>query len=156
MADVLVDDAPRRTLRLGVVVGGLLLTLVAGAAALRSTLPPSALDVRLAGLSGTALRGESFVRLHVGLEQSGVRRLEDAVLTVAGSTQRGSYPAAFDDDGRLTVQVDLAPACASVQDDIAAGVLELSVVDESGDGRQVAVRIPADDRLVRLLRYRCS
>ena len=156
MADVLVDDEPRRTIRLGVVGGGLLLTLVAGGAALRSTLPPPALDVRLAGVSGTALRGESFVRLHVGVEHSGARGLEDAVLTVAGTTQRGSYPAAFDDDGRLTVQVDLAPVCASVQGDVAAGVLELRVLDESGDARQVALRIPADDRLERLLRYRCS
>ena len=157
MADVLVDDAPRRTLRLGVVGGGLLLALVAGGAALRSTLPPPELDVRLAGVSGTALRGESFVRLHVGVEHSGARGLEDAVLTVAGTTQRGSYPATFDDDdGRLTVQVDLAPVCASVQGDVAAGVLELRVLDTSGDARDVTLSIPADARLERLLRYRCS
>lgn len=155
MADVLVDDAPHRLRRLGAVTGALLLVLVAGAAALRSTLPPPPLELRLAGVSGTALRGESFVRLHVTLEESGAQDLEEAVLTVAGTSQRGQHPTTFA-DGRMTVQVDLSPACASLRDDVPPGVLDLRLHDASGDLRQVSVDIPADAQLERLLRYRCA
>ncbi len=155
MADVLVDDAPRRLRRLGAVAAGLLVALVAAGAALRSTLPPPPLEVRLAGLSGTALQGESFVRLHVTVEESGAGDLEDALLTVAGTTQRGQHPTAFD-GGRLTVQVDVTPLCASLQEGVAGGVLELRLHDASGDERQVQVDIPPDPRLERLLRYRCA
>jgi hypothetical protein len=155
VADVLVDDAPRRLRRLGMVGGALLVAVVAGGAALRSTLPPPPLEVRVTGVSGTALRGESFVRLHVTLEESGAQQLEDAVLTVAGTTQRGQHGAAFD-DGRLTVQVDLTPACASLQQDLAPGVLDLRLLDASGDARRVQLEVPAGDQLERLLRYRCA
>lgn len=151
---MLVDDAPRRLRRLGALGGALLLALVAGGAALRSRLPPPPLEIRLAGVSGTALRGESFIRLHVTLEQSGARDLEDAVLTIAGTTQRGQHPTAFD-GGRMTVQVDLTPMCATLPQDVAGGVLDLRLHDTSGDARQVQVDIPADARLERLLRYRC-
>lgn len=156
VADVLVDDAPSRLRRLGVVGGALLLAVVAGGAALRSTLPPPPLEVRLSGLSGTALRGESFIRLHVTLEQSGARDLEDAVLTIAGTTARGQHPPVFDDDGGTTVQVDLTPTCASAGQEPAPGVLELQVRDASGDRRQVTLSVPADSQVQRLLRYRCA
>jgi hypothetical protein len=154
VADVLVDDAPRRLRRLGAAGGGLLLALVAGGAALRSTLPPPPLEVRLVGLSGTALQGESFVRFHVTLEETGARDLQDALLTVGGTTQRGQHPTAFD-SGRLTVQVDVTPSCAAVRDGVSAGVLDLRLHDASGDARRVQVEVPADAQLERLLRYRC-
>ncbi len=153
---MLVDDAAQRLRRLSLVAGGVLVALVAGGAALRSTLPPRPLEVRSTGVSGTALQGEGFVRLNVTLEASGARELDDAVLTVAGVTQRGQHPPAFDDDdGRATVQLDLTPACASVPDDLADGVLELQLRDESGAAQRVQIAIPADSSLVRLLRYRC-
>ena len=152
---MLVDDAPSRLRRVAVVGGALLVALVAGAAALRSTLPPPPLEVRLAGVSGTALRGESFIRLHLTLEQSGARDLDDAVLTIAGTTQRGQHPTAFD-DGRATVQVDITPQCTAQQPDLAAGVLDLRLHDASGDARQVTLGIPAEGQLERLLRYRCA
>ena len=155
VADVLVDDGPRRLRRLGGVGGALLLAVVAGGAALRSTLPPPPLDVRLAGMSGTALRGESFIRLHVTLEESGARDLQDAVLTVAGTSQRGQHPTVFD-DGRMTVQVDLTPVCAALRPDVAEGVLDLRLRDASGDARQVRLSIPAEGQLERLLHYRCA
>jgi hypothetical protein len=155
VADVLVDDAPPRLHRLALVCGGLLVALVAGAGALRSTLPPPPLEVRIAGLSGTALKGESFVRLHVVLEQSGARTLDEAVLSVAGTRQRGQHATTFD-DGRLTVQVDVVPACASLLPEVAAGVLDLRVHDASGDARRVRLSLPADGQLERLLRYRCT
>ncbi len=151
---MLVDDAPSRLRRVAAVGGALLLALVAGATALRSTLPPPPLDVRLAGVSGTALRGESFIRLHLTLEQSGARDLDDAVLTIAGTTQRGQHATAFD-DGRTTVQVDITPQCAGPQPDLATGVLDLRLHDASGDAREVTLGVPADGQLERLLRYRC-
>lgn len=132
-----------------------MLGLLAGATALRSTLPPPRLEVRVVGVSGTALRDESFVRLHVTVEQSGARDLEDAVLTVAGMRQRGSHPSTFD-DGRTTVQVDLTPDCGAPQQDLGAGVLELRLHDTQGDARQVRLEVPADAALGRLLRYRCG
>ena len=153
VADVLVDDAPRRLRRLGVVAGGLLVAVLGGAAALRSTLPPPPLEVELAGLSGTALRGESFVRLHLTLEASGARDLEEAVLSVAGTSRRGQHPTAFV-DGRLTVQLDLVPTCTAPQD-VAGGRLDLRLHDASGDARDVQLALPADAQLERLLRYRC-
>jgi hypothetical protein len=155
VADVLVDDAPSRLRRVAAVGGALLVALVAGGAALRSTLPPPPLEVRLAGVSGTALRGESFIRLHLTLEQSGARDLDDAVLTLAGTTQRGQHPTAFS-DGRTTVQVDITPRCAASQPDLGGGVLDLQLHDASGDARQVTLGVPADGQLERLLRYRCS
>ena len=150
---MLVDDAPSRLRRVAAVGGLLLVVLVAGAAALRSTLPPPPLEVRLTGVSGTALRGESFIRLHLTLEQSGARDLDDAVLTIAGTTQRGQHPGVFD-DGRTTVQVDITPQCAARQPE--PGVLDLRLHDASGEARQVSLGVPADGQLERLLRYRCG
>lgn len=155
MADVLVDDAGRRSRRLAAAGGAALLALGAGAAALRSTLPPPPLELRLAGVSGTALQGESFVRLNLALEQTGVRDLEGAVLTVAGTTEVGLRPTTVA-DGRMTVQIDVSPPCAALLQDLAPGVLDLRITDAAGERRQVAVDVPADEELVRLLRHRCT
>ena len=155
VADVLVDDAPGRTRRLAVVGGALLLALVAGAALLRSTLPPPPVELRLAEVTGTALQGDSFVRLDLRLEQSGVRDLEEAVLTVAGTVERGQRPTTFS-DGRMTVQIDVSPPCAALLPSAAPAVLDLRLHDEAGDLRQVAVDVPVDEEFQRLLRYRCT
>ncbi len=155
MADVLVDDAPRRTRTLVVVGGALLLALGAGAALLRSTLPPPRVELRLAGVTGTALQGDSFVRLNLALEQSGVRDLDEAVLTVAGTVERGQRPTTVT-DGRMTVQIDVSPPCASLLQGAAPAVLDLRLRDQAGDLRQVAVDVPLDEEFQRLLRYRCT
>ena len=155
MADVLVDDAPSRTRRLAVVGGALLLALVAGGALLRSTLPPPPVELRLAEVTGTALQGDSFVRLNLRLEQSGVRDLQEAVLTVAGTVERGSRPSTVS-DGRMTVQIDVSPPCASLLQSAGPAVLDLRLHDEAGDLRQVAVDVPVDEEFQRLLRYRCT
>ena len=155
VTDVLVDDAGRRWRSSAAVGGAVLLALVVGAAALRGTLPPPPLELRLEGVTGTALQGESFVRLNVALEQSGVRDLEEAVLTVAGSRERGLRPTTVG-DGRMTVQIDVSPPCASLVPDLAPGVLALRLHDDAGELRQVTVAIPADEQLERLLRYRCT
>lgn len=155
MADVLVDDAARRSRRLAAIGGALLLAVVAGAAALRSTLPPPPLELRLAGVTGTALQGEGFVRLNLTLEQSGVRELQEAVLTVAGTSERGLRPTTVGDDS-MTVQIDVSPPCASLRPGLPPGVLDLRLRDAAGDLRQVSVDVPADAELERLLRYRCT
>ena len=155
VADVLVDDAAERGRRLWLLAGGLLACLLVGGAVLRSTLPPPPLAVSLAGLSGSALEGDSFVRINLSLRAEGVRDLGDARLTVAGASQRGQHPTRFDGDGRLTLQVDVTPACEAVAQEIGAGVLELSLHDAQGRARQVELAVPAEGQFERLLRYRC-
>jgi len=71
------------------------------------------------------------------LEESGAGDVEDAVLTVAGTTQRGQHPTAFT-EGRLTVQVDLTPSCASLQEGVADAGVERLLHDRcrgAGGGR---------------------
>ena len=155
MADELLDDADERTRRLAALGAGLLLVVLAGGAALRSALPPAPPSVGLAGLSGSALDGESFVRLNLSLRAEGVRQLGDARLTVAGATARGQHPPAFDRRGRMTLQVDVTPACADVAAGATSGRLDLALRDEQGRSRQVRLDVPADGPLERLLRYRC-
>ena len=153
--ELLVDDASDRTRRVAVAGVVLLLGLAAGGAALRSTLPPEPLDVALASVSGTALQGESFVRLQLKLRSSGAQALGGAALTVAGTTQSGSHPPAFDGDGRLTVQVDVTPACEAVAAGVGTGQLDLEVRDDAGELRALRLDVPSAGRLERLLRYRC-
>jgi hypothetical protein len=155
VADELLDDAAERARRLGALAVGLLVLVLGGGAVLRSTLPPPPLAVAVADLSGSTLDGDSFVRLNLSLEASGVRDVGDARLTIAGSTQRGQHPARFDGDGRMTLQVDVTPTCAQVVDGLEAGTLDLSLRDEEGRTRQVRVAVPAESSLERLLRYRC-
>ncbi|CAA9341518.1 MAG: hypothetical protein AVDCRST_MAG07-2398 [uncultured Frankineae bacterium] len=155
MADELVDDAAERSRRLGALAVGLLVLVLGGGAALRSTLPPPPLAVDLADLSGSTLAGDSFVRVNLSLRASGARDVGDARLTMAGATSRGQHPSRFDGDGRMTVQVDLTPACARLADGIGPGRLDLSLHDAQGRARQVRVAVPAEGSLDRLLRYRC-
>ena len=155
MADELVDDAAERVRLLGALGVGLLLLVLAGGAVLRSALPPPPLAVSVADLSGSTLDGDSFVRLNLSLQASGARDLDGASLTIAGSTQRGQHPTRFDGDGRVTVQVDVTPACASIVGGVGAGTLDLSLHDAQGRARQVRLEIPAEGSLERLLRYRC-
>ena len=153
-AELLTDDAARRT-RQVVGAGAVLLALVVGGgAALRSTLPPPPLGVSLADLTGSALDGESFVRLDLSLRLSGVDALDDGELTVAGTTSSG-LRLVRDDDERARVQVDVTPDCAQVDAGATGGELVLRLEDAAGDPRSLLVDVPADGPLERLLRYRC-
>jgi hypothetical protein len=129
--------------------------LVVGGTVLRSTLPPPPLQVALASLDGSALAGDSFVRLQVQLRGQGVQALGDVRLTVAGVTQRGLHAQAFDDDGRVTVQVDVTPACAALAGGVRPGSLHVQVRDTSGATRMLQLPVPTRGSLERLLRYRC-
>ena len=151
--ELLEDDAPSRARWVAAVALVLLVALVGGGAALRSSLPPPPLEVRVAELAGSALDGESFVRLHVLLQGSGVDSLGDARLTYAGTSGRGLHPVAFDGNGRMTVQVDLTPACPPAVG--APASLDLSVRDDDGRDRQLRVDVPEGTPLERLVRYRC-
>ena len=153
--DLLEQDAPGRARLLGLVAAGLLLAIAAGAAAVRSSLPPTPLTVQLSSLDGSALVGESFVRLQVQLQSTGAQGLGDARLTVAGATGRGLHRPGFDDQGRLTVQVDVTPDCATVAAGVPPGTLDLRVRDEDGGRRLVQLDVPTEGRLERLVRYRC-
>ena len=122
--------------------------------ALRATLPPPPLDVRVADLAGSALDGESFVRLHLQLQGSGVDALGDARLTYGGTSGRGLHPASFDGSDRMTVQVDLTPDCALAGASAPAS-LDLEVRDAEGRDRLLRVGVPDGTPLERLVRYRC-
>lgn len=155
-AELLVDDAQDRTRRPLAVGVGLLLAVAAGGAALRSTMPPEPLDIALTSLSGTSLQHESFVRLNLKLHGSGAEALDAAALTVAGTTQSGQYPRRFDRHGRLTVQVDVTPACAAVARGVGSGQLELEARDRAGEVHVLRLHVPSAGRLERLVRYRCE
>lgn len=155
MADVLVDDAADRARRLAATGVGLLLVVLVGATILRSTLPPPPVVVDLAGVSGSALDGESFVRLHLLLRSDGVSDLGTAQLTVAGGTHGGQHLTAVDEDGVLRLQVDVTPVCTDVAAGRTAGRLDLELLDERGRSHEVRLAVPAEGPLDRLLRYRC-
>lgn len=153
-AELLTDDAARRTRQVVGAGAALLVLVVAGGAALRSTLPPPPLGVALSGLTGSALDGESFVRLDLSLRLSGVDALGDSELTVAGTTSRG-LRLVRDDRDRARLQVDVTPDCGQVEAGATGGQLVLRVEDSAGDPRSLVVDVPADGPLDRLLRYRC-
>lgn len=155
-AELLDDGAHGRPRRVVAAGAALLAVLVAAGAALRSTLPPPPLQVALASLDGSALDGDSFVRLQVQLRGQGVRGLGDVQLTVAGVTERGLHPDVFDDDGRMTVQVDVTPACPEVAGGVRPGSLDLQVRDVDGALRRLQLPVPTRGSLERLLRYRCE
>lgn len=151
------DDGGRARGRRAVAAGiALAVALVVGGALVRSTLPPPPLSVSLAGLDGSALAGDSFVRLHLRLDLQGVRALDDVRLTVAGVTQRGLHPDGLHDDAAV-VQVDVTPVCPDAGLDRGLpGRLEVQVRDSAGDTRRVQLDVPTAGRLERLVRYRCA
>ncbi len=153
-AELLTDDAARRTRQVVGAAVALLALVVGGGAALRSTLPPPPLAVALSDLTGSALDGESFVRLDLSLRLSGVDALADGELTVAGTTASG-LRLVRDGDDRARVRVDLTPDCAQVDAGATGGELTLRLQDADGDPRSLLVDVPADGPLERLLRYRC-
>jgi hypothetical protein len=153
--DLLGDDAGGRTRAVVVVAGLLTLAVVLGGALVRAAAPPVPLAVEVAALDGSALAGDSFVRLHLQLRAQGASTLGDARLTVAGTSQRGVHRGRFDGRGRLTVQVDLTPTCGMVGQGVDGGSLDLGLRDSTGAERELRVPVPPSPRLERLVRYRC-
>jgi hypothetical protein len=90
----------------------------------------------------------------VTLEESGARDLQEAVLTVAGTSQRGQHPTTFA-DGRMTVRSTSAPPCTSLPDDVPPACSTCACTTPPA----TCGRSPSTSRrrrLERLLRYRCS
>jgi len=79
-----IDADPRSGSRAVVVAAALLLTVVAAGTALRDR-SPAPLLIRLEQLDGSALRDESFVRLHVQFEAEGASGLVAEDLLPTGS-----------------------------------------------------------------------
>lgn len=148
------DGTGLRPRAVAAVAAGLVLAIAVGAGVVRSAQPPPPLSVALDQLNGSALSGDSYVRLHVRLHAEGADSLGLARLTLGGATTTGVHPAAFE-DGRMTVQVELAPACPTVRGGVGTGLLELEVRDADGQDRTVRLDVPTDDRLDRLVRYPC-
>ncbi len=137
-----------------VVAAGVLALTVGVLAVLRDG-PPAPLQVRVESLDGSALRGETFVRLQLDVRTEGAAELGEVRLLLAGVRALGLSPDGLD-DGRATVQVDLVPACPRAVTELAAAALEVTVVDDAGRDRTVLVDLPDDGPLERLVRYRCS
>lgn len=152
--DVL-DADPRRGSPVLILAAFLLLAVVTGGAVLYDR-PPAPLRLRVEQLDGSALRDESFVRLHVQLEAEGASGLGEVRLRLAGADSLGQHPARFDDRGRATVQVDITPRCAQVADGLLpTGSLAVQVRDSAGRPRLVELPVPTGGQLERLVRYRC-
>ncbi|MCW2614024.1 MAG: hypothetical protein JWN08_1018 [Frankiales bacterium] len=153
----MLDVAPAGRLPGGpLVAGGALLLALVGTALVLPEGAPGPLDVRLRSLDGSALRGEAFVRLNVGVQADGVRELGEVRLSLAGTSALGSAVEGLHDDGTATVQVDLVPNCPAAVEALASGTLDVNVVDDRGRSRLVQLPLPTDGPLERLVRFRCS
>lgn len=153
----MLDVVPRGRLPWGPLAAGAgLLALLVGVVLVLPEGPPGPLAVRVLSLDGSALRGEAFVRLQLGVQADGARELGEVRMALAGSSSLGQSPEGLDDDGRATVQVDLVPPCPLDPADLARGTLQLTVVDDGGASRQVEVPLPRGGPLERLVRYRCA
>lgn len=115
---------------------------------------PQPLRVRLARVDGSALRGDSFLRLQLRLQGSGVERLDEVSLRLAGSTSPGSSLRGFDGRGRADVQVDVVPDCPSP--DLAGSSVRVTVTDRQGRPRTTELPLPVDGVVERLVAYRCE
>lgn len=152
--DVL-DADPRGGSRAVAVTAALLVAVVAAGTALRDR-SPAPLLLRLEQVDGSALRDDSFVRLHVQLEAEGASGLGQVRLRLAGADSVGQHAPGFDDRGRAVVQVDLTPRCGSVSEDLLpTGSLAVQVRDSEGERRFVELPVPTSGQLERLVRYRC-
>ena len=155
MQDVLVAEPSRRVSRRG---STLVLTLLVGAVAAGAVLregPAAPLQVSLVSLDGSALQGESFVRLQLGVRADGARALGQVRLLLAGTSAPGLSPDGLD-GGRATVQVDVVPTCPLAEQAVGDASLEVGVVDEDGRARTVRLPLPDDGPFERLVRYRCG
>lgn len=142
------------------VVVVLVLALVGGAALLRRS-PPEPVTVSLERLNGSALSDESFVRLYLRLSAEGAGEIDAVRLRIAGADQLGQHPRRFDEDGRVTVLIDLTPRCPGPGQVLPAGpflpgTLDLQLRDAAGDRRLVQLDVPSEGPLERLIRYRCA
>lgn len=143
-----------------VVVGALLLALVVTGAIVRQS-PPPPLTVTLEKLEGSALSHQSFVRLWIRLGAVGATGVDDVRLQVAGTDSPGQHPRTLDDDGRVTVRIDLVPRCdapsvGAASSGLPEGTLAVRVRDLEGAERSVQLPVPTDGALERLVRYRCA
>lgn len=156
MQDVLIAE-PRTRLPWRLVAAGVALLVLAGAAStLRDERPAGRLEVSLEGLDGSALRGEQFVRLNLGVLAEGAAELGEVRLSLSGASVLGQSVDGLDGDGRATVQVDLVPPCPAALEGYVDGTLDVTVVDRAGRSRLVQLDLPDDGPLERLVRYRCT
>lgn len=152
--DVLVAEPGSRPSRRALLGGAVVLLVLSGTVLLRDG-PPGPLVVRLASLDGSALRGESFVRLQLGVSVDGGSELAEVRLLLAGASALGLSPDGLV-DGEATVQVDLVPPCPQAVQEYVDAELEVVVLDEAGRSRTVRLALPDDGPLERLVRFRCA
>lgn len=154
MQDVLVAEPGTGPPRRALVAGVALLLLLSTALLLRDG-PAVPVDVRLSSLDGSALRGESFLRLQLGMQVDGARELGEVRVVLAGTSALGLSPDGLS-DGEATVQVDLVPPCPQSLAAYVDAELAVTVVDDAGRSRAVRLALPDDGPFERLVRYRCA
>jgi len=136
-------------------LGGLAVALLLVVATAVLTTPPAPLRVQLAQVDGSALRGDSFLRLQLQLRGSGVTRLDEVNLRLAGRNSPGLSPRGFDRGGRAVVQVDVVPDCTTFPD-LRGSSLQVTVLDQQGRPHTTVLPLPVDGVVQRLVTYRCD
>lgn len=149
--DVLGEDRPGRPRALALAGGAVLLVGLA-ALALRPGPDRPPAQLRLTGIDGSALLGDSFVRFHVELRGSGIDRIQAVQLTSGASTSLGQVDR--QGDGRTSVQLDLVPDCTGTLG-LVAPQLEVKA-RAAGRDRLLLLDVPTDGAVGRLVRYRCA
>ena len=155
MQDVLVAEPGTGPSRRVLVAAAVVLLLLLGAVTLLRDGPPVPLEVRLVSLDGSALRGESFVRLQLGVSVEGARQLGEVRMVLGGTSALGLSPDGLS-GGEATVQVDLVPRCPQSLQAYVDAVLAVTLVDDAGESREVRLALPDDGPFERLVRFRCA
>jgi len=157
--EVLDSVAPPRPARSGLagwLAGGTAVALVvAGTVALR---PPGATGValRLVGHSGSALDGQTFVRVYFSVAASGGDAEVSAVQVVLGDRRQDVVAPGRIGDGRVAlVLVDLVPQCPDAVRALPTGTLDVTY-RAGGDERVARLPLPAEGSLPRLVARRCA
>lgn len=159
-AEVLDSTAPARPARAGLAgwaAGGTALALVlAGTVALRPPGPAEGVALRLVEHSGSALDGQTFVRLYFSVAASGGDAEVSAVQVVLGDRRQDVVgPARIGDGGEALVLVDLVPQCPDAVRALAAGTLDVTYRADGGE-RVARLPLPVEGSLPRLMARRCA
>ena len=158
-AEVLDSTAPARPARSGVAgwaAGGTALALVlAGTVALRPP-GPEGVALRLVEHSGSALDGQTFVRVYFSVAASGGDAEVSAVQMVLGDRRQDVVaPARIGDGGEALVLVDVVPHCPDALRALPAGTLDVTFSAE-GDEQVAHLPLPVEGSLPRLMARRCA
>jgi hypothetical protein len=155
-------DASDRTARLeatrsGWLAGGVaLVVLVAGLVGLRPADDGQPVHVRLVEHKGSALHGQSFLRLYFSLTATGGdAELQEVSMSLGSVRQDGVAPRLVDEGGEALVLVDVVPSCPDAVQGLPVGTLDV-LFRAGGSDQSVSLPLPLDGSLPRLVQRRCA